>query len=613
MCGIFGYVGSSDTEDPVSICIEGLKNLEYRGYDSAGIAGLINGKILAHKTVGRIQALEECVNKEKLKLQVAIAHTRWATHGKPTKINAHPHFDSSEKIALVHNGIIENFKKIKDRLEKEGISFQSDTDSEVIVHLLSYYYEDDMLEALQKTLEDLEGSLAIAIVHKDYPNQIFAAARENTLAIGFHASACEAYLSSDPNALRNAELDILYLHNDEIAVIKSDEINIYNIKGERQDKETERLELEEGSTSKDGYEHFMLKEIFQQPATVQKAMENRISDTFGTAHFEDLTFSTHELQSVNRILILACGTSLHAGYIAASMLENIARIPTEVEIASEFRYANPIISENTLVIAISQSGETADTVAAVREVKAKGAKVIGVCNVKHSTLTRDADCTLFLRAGPEISVCSTKAFTSQLTLLSLFTLFMARLRHFSKESGQAFVKELRKLPMLINDVLAKSDSIEKLAKKYAHFEHFFFLGRRYMYPTSLEAALKLKEISYVNATGYPAGELKHGPIALINENLATIVMCGNKQTFQKLVSNISEVKARGGPVLCFANEENTQLEEIADDVFYLPEVIDTLACIPYSIATQLFAYFIAKERGTDIDKPRNLAKSVTVE
>ncbi|MCH9630707.1 MAG: Glutamine--fructose-6-phosphate aminotransferase [isomerizing] [Chlamydiia bacterium] len=613
MCGIFGYVGSSEKDNPVTICIEGLKNLEYRGYDSAGIAGLINGKILAHKTVGRIQALEDCVSKENLKLQVAIAHTRWATHGKPTKINAHPHFDSEKKIALVHNGIIENFKKIKDRLVKEGVNFESDTDTEVIVHLLSHYYESDMLEALQRTLEDLEGSLAIAIVHKDYPNQIFAAARENPLAIGFHKGTCEAYLSSDPNALRNAELDILYLHNNEIAVIKPDEIDIFNIEGKKQVKETEKLELEEGSATKDGYEHFMLKEIFQQPATIQKAMENRISDAFGTAHFEDLTFSTHELQSVNRILILACGTSLHAGYVAASLLENIARIPTEVEIASEFRYANPIISENTLVIAISQSGETADTIAAVREVKAKGAKIIGVCNVKHSTLTREADSTLFLKAGPEISVCSTKAFTSQLTLLSLFTLFMARLRHLSKEDGQDFVKELRKLPMLVSDILEQSSRIEELGKKYSGFEHFFFLGRRYMYPTSLEAALKLKEISYVNATGYPAGELKHGPIALINENLATIAMCGNKQTFQKLLSNIEEVKARNGPILCFANEEHTQLEEIADDVFYLPEVMDTLACIPYSIAAQLFSYYIAKERGTDIDKPRNLAKSVTVE
>lgn len=613
MCGIFGYIGSSEKENPVSICIEGLRSLEYRGYDSAGIAGLKNGVLTSCKTVGRIQELHDVVTQENLHLDIAIAHTRWATHGKPTKINAHPHFDHGSSIALVHNGIIENYKEIKENLKTKGIECISDTDTEVIVQLLSSYDRGDILEALQKTLSDLKGSLAIAIIHKDYPNEIFAAARENPLAIGFHPKSEEAYLSSDPNALKKADLDILYLHNDEIAVIKKGEIDIYNIEGKKQDKETEKLEHDFDAASKNGFEHFMLKEIHEQPITIQKAMENRLLDDFGTARFEDLSFSTHELQSVNRVLILACGTSYHAGCIAGSMLENIARIPTEVEIASEFRYSNPIVSENTLVIAISQSGETADTIAAVREVKAKGARVIGVCNVKHSTLTRDADSTLFLRAGPEISVCCTKAFTSQLTLLSLFSLFMARLRHFSKEEGQEFVKELRKLPKLVQDILDKSKQIEELANKYSHFEHFFFLGRRYMYATSLEAALKLKEISYVNACGYPAGELKHGPIALINENLATIAMCGNKQTYTKLVSNIMEVKARNGPVLAFADENSKEVEEIVDDIFYLPKISDPLSCIPYSVATQLFAYFIAKKRGTDIDKPRNLAKSVTVE
>ena len=613
MCGIFGYVGNSKKNSPVSICLEGLKSLEYRGYDSAGIAGIEQGKLKIKKAVGKLQELKDVLSADKLKLDLAIAHTRWATHGKPTLNNAHPHTDSSGNLAIVHNGIIENYSSIKKMLEEKGVNCESETDTEIIAHLLSHYYSGNMLEALQKTLADLKGSLAIALIHHDYPDQIFAAARENPLAIGFDLKSQEAFLSSDPNALKRANLDVLFLKNDEIATVKVNEINLYNLDGKIQKKETEKLDLRQGASSKEGFEHFMLKEIYEQPNTIQKAMEDRLSDSFGTAHFEDLSLSTHELQSVNRILILACGTSYHAGCIAASMMENIARIPTEVEIASEFRYSNPIVSENTLVIAISQSGETADTIAAVREVLAKGAKVISICNVKHATLTRDSHSTLFLRAGPEISVCCTKAFTSQITLLSLFTLYMARLRHLSKEDGQDFIAELRKLPAMVRSILAQSSEIELLAKKYAHFEHFFFIGRRYMYPTSLEAALKLKEISYVNATGYPAGELKHGPIALINENLATIAMCGNKQTLPKLVSNILEVKARGGPVLCFTSEKSKELESVSDDVFYVPKTSDPLSCIPYSVVTQLFAYYIAKERGTDIDQPRNLAKSVTVE
>lgn len=613
MCGIFGYVGSDVKENPVEICLEGLRYLEYRGYDSAGIAGILDGKINACKTVGRVHDLESLIDTNQFKLSIAIAHTRWATHGKPSHYNAHPHFDKEHHLAIVHNGIIENYATIKDKLIKQGIQFQSDTDTEVIAQLLAFYYKGDLLFALRKVLQKLEGAWAIALIHKDYPNQIFAAVKDTPLVIGYHASHKEMYISSDPNALKKEGLDILYLQNNDIAVIKSDSINIVDLDGHYKTTNFEKLNLESSNSSKGEFEHFMLKEIFEQPMSIRRAMENRFSEYFGTTHFEDLTLSIHELQSINRILILGCGTSYHAGCIAASMLQNIARIPTEVEIASEFRYSNPILSENTLVIAISQSGETADTLAAIAEVKAKGAKVIGICNVKNSRLTREADSCLFLKAGPEMSVCSTKAFTSQLTLLSLFTVFMARLRHLSKEDGQEFLQELKNLPKIVEKILSNTESIRALAKKYKHLEHFFFIGRRYMYPTSLEAALKLKEISYLNAVGYPAGELKHGPIALIDENHVTIAMCGNALTYSKLVSNLMEIKARSGPIIAFAPKSCRDLEAIADDILYLPEVIDPLASIPYSIAAQLFAYYIAKEKGTDIDKPRNLAKSVTVE
>lgn len=609
MCGIFGYIGPRNS---AKICIEGLKHLEYRGYDSAGISGIFEGQLLTHKEAGKVQALEDSL-PDPLRLDVAIAHTRWATHGKASKENAHPHFDQSNSVAVVHNGIIENHDALRKMLMGKGFAFKSDTDSEVIAQLISYFYKGDLLEAVQKSLAQLKGFWGIALIHKDHPDQIIAAAKENPIAVALNHARKEALVSSDANAFNAPDLDVLFLQNDEVAVITREGAHVFDQHSSRIDKQTERLGLENQTISKNGFEHFMLKEIFEQPQTIQQAFHNRFIADFGTAEFEGLKFTPKELLSVRRILILACGTSWHAGCIAASMLEDKARIPTQAEIASEFRYKNPIVSEDTLVIAISQSGETLDTIAAVREVKAKGAKVLGICNVRNSTLTREADSCLFLRAGPEISVCSTKAFTSQLTVLSLFTLLMARFHHMGKEEGQAFLTELQDLPALVHSVLQQKDYIERLAKKYARFNDFFFLGRHYMFPTSLEGALKLKEITYLNATGYPAGELKHGPIALINPNLAVIGMCGNHRTYDKLLSNLLEVKARGGPILALAPLGAPQIADIADDVIWLPPINDELATIPYAVATQLLAYYIAKEKGTDIDMPRNLAKSVTVE
>ncbi len=610
MCGIFGYIGP---RNPAKICLTGLKHLEYRGYDSAGLAGISSGELLSFKEVGKIAVLEQTIETQPLPLELAIAHTRWATHGKPTRENAHPHFDAKQTIAVVHNGIIENHNALRDMLISKGYTFYSDTDTEIVAQLISHFYEGQLLPAVQKTLSMLRGFWGIALIHKDHPDQIIATARENPIAIGFNNARQEAFVSSDANAFGEKDLDVMFLRNDEIAVIGLNNVHVYDQSNTLLSKSTERLGFSETTPSKNGFPHFMLKEIFEQPQTIQQAFHNRLIPDFGTAECENLTIETKDLLGIRRIIILACGTSLHAGLIAASLLEDKARIPTQAEIASEFRYKNPIISEDTLVIAISQSGETLDTIAAVREVKSKGAKVLGICNVRNSTLTREADCTLFLRAGPEISVCSTKAFTSQLTLLSLFTLLMARLRHMSKEDGQAFLTEIQSLPALTEQVLRQSDRIQELAKKYAHYKHFFFLGRHYMHVTSLEAALKLKEISYINAQGYPAGEMKHGPIALVDPSLAIIGMCGNKRTYEKMLSNLMEVKSRGAPILAFAPEGAEQIASIATDVLWLPPIVDELASIPYSVASQLLAYYIALELGTDIDQPRNLAKSVTVE
>ncbi len=608
MCGIFGYIGPNDS---ALICLEGLKKLEYRGYDSAGLVGVAEGQLRFWKETGKIRQLEQAWQSSPAPLSLAIAHTRWATHGKATKENAHPHFDEKLHVAVVHNGIIENHRPLREMLQGNGRKFQSDTDTEVIAQLIAHFYTGDLVAATQKALSLLQGFWGIAVVHQDHPDTIIAAARENPLAIGFKSG--EAFISSDPNAFHSSDLDVLFLRSDELAVIQADKIEILDPSSSPIAKIPEKLGLENYSRSKGAFEHYMLKEIFEQPQTLQQALHNRFIEDFGTVEFENFHLTPQDLQAVKRILILACGTSWHAGCIAAFHLEEKARIPCQVEIASEFRYKNPIISENTLVIAISQSGETLDTIAAVREVKQKGAQVIAICNVKNSTLTREADTTIFLRAGPEISVCSTKAFTSQITVLSLFAVLMGRQRHLSKEEGQELLNDIRLLPSLVEKVLSQHEAIAEVAARYSKYSHFFFLGRHFMHPSSLEAALKLKEIAYREATGCAAGEMKHGPIALVDENLPIIGLCGNRRTLDKMISNLTEVKSRGAPILAFAFEDTPDIDNLADDVIYLPSCSDALAPIPFSVATQLFAYYIALELGRDIDHPRNLAKSVTVE
>lgn len=607
MCGIFGYVGPRKA---VNVVIDGLKRLEYRGYDSAGLAGVQEKRIVYCKEVGKVSVLEQEVAKQKFDLPAAIAQTRWATHGKVTQANAHPHFDSDMSLAVVHNGIIENHDVLRKQLKARGVKFVSDTDTEVIAHLIASHYQGEILPAVQKAVAQLKGAYALALVHRDFPDQIIAIAHEAPLVIGIGNH--EAFISSDPHAFAFYTRQAIYLSNSEIAVVKADSQQVYSI-DEPIDKELHVLDHEVSNASKGDYEHYTLKEIFEQPQTLRNALLSRFLLDYGTAIFEELTFDDTDLLSVERILILACGTSWHAGCVASYMLEEVARIPVQVEISSEFRYKNPIVPPGTFVIAISQSGETADTIAAVREVKAKGAKVLALCNVLGSTLAREADNTIFLRAGAEIGVCSTKAFTSQVMVLSLFTLMMARMRHMSKGEGQQFLQNLLKLPDQVQAVLDQAPAIAEIARRYADHENFFFIGRRYMYPTCLEGALKLKEISYINANGYPAGEIKHGPIALISENCPTVAFCADRMTYDKILSNLMEIKARNGKVIAIAVNKDPHLEEIVDDVLYVPASSDALAVIPTAVAAQLLAYYIAQIRGADIDHPRNLAKSVTVE
>jgi glucosamine--fructose-6-phosphate aminotransferase (isomerizing) len=608
MCGIFGYIGN---QNAVKIVLDGLKKLEYRGYDSAGIAGLKNGNILHCKEVGKVSILEKQVEEKHLVLDSAIAHTRWATHGEPCEANAHPHFDTNHSLALVHNGIIENHQALKDQLIKKGVKFVSDTDTEVVAHLIAQAYQGDIVKAVQTTLPMLHGAFALAIIHKDHPDKIIAVAHESPMVVGIGKD--QAFVSSDSLAFAPHTREVVFLSDSEIAVVYRNHLEVYNLDMEPVSKESKEILHQVEDVSKGRFEHFTLKEIFEQPQSIRNAMATRFNEEYGTAFFDGMAAHSADLQRIERILILACGSSWHAGAVAGYLIEDKARIPVEVQISSEFRYRNPIVSKNTLVIAISQSGETADTIAAVRELKAKGAKIFSICNVQGSTLARESAYTIFLHAGPEIGVASTKAFTSQLVVLSLVSLLLARMRHMSCEEGQRFIEALKKIPEQVKTILGKASEIESIAKKYAKYENFFFIGRHYMYPTSLEGALKLKEISYINANGYPAGEMKHGPIALISPNCPTVALCTNQLTFGKMVSNLMEIKARKGPIVAVVEEGQKGVEGIADDIITIPETIDELASILTTVVTQLLAYYIAHQRGAEIDQPRNLAKSVTVE
>lgn len=601
MCGISGYIGKREA---IPIVLEGISKLEYRGYDSAGIATLIDGKLAIEKAVGKVSNLNNAFQGKHS--QVAIAHTRWATHGVPSTENAHPHSDQAEQIAVVHNGIIENHQQLRFELQKQGVTFRSDTDTEVIPALIASLYEGDLLEAVKKTIPKLKGSFAIVALHKAHPDQLICVANESPLAIGVGDK--EMFIGSDASAFLKYTRDVIYLHSSEIALVTTDDIEAYNAQLVPIKKDCCAIDNAIEDVSKGQFSHYTLKEIFEQPQALQNAFLSRYSQKLATATLDELTLDEKRVQ---RIIILACGTSYHAGLIASYMFEDLARIPVEIHTSSEYRYRNPVIADNTLVIAISQSGETADTIAALRELKQKGAKIIGICNVQNSTLTRIVDDTIFLRAGPEIGVCSTKAFTSQLAVLALIALRLGRRRQLSQTDGTRFISHLMELPEQAKFVLAQREKIQAIAKAYAKYDDFFFLGRRYMFPTALEGALKLKEIAYINANGYAAGEMKHGPIALINKNCPTVACLADRLTFDKMVNNLREVKAREGKIIGIVPDGWDG--SLCDDVITIPATIDELAPMLTTIATQMLAYEIAFERGCDIDQPRNLAKSVTVE
>jgi glucosamine--fructose-6-phosphate aminotransferase (isomerizing) len=608
MCGIVGYIGKRDT---VKVLIEGLEKLEYRGYDSAGIAVYNDEKIELHKMNGRIENLAKRVFENRVTGSFGIGHTRWATHGKPSLINAHPHFDCSETFVVVHNGIIENFRELKKDLIKRGHKFKSETDTEVLAHLIEEYYENDLNFAIKAALHEVDGAYALGIISRKEPGVIYAARKGSPLIIGVGEG--ENFIASDVPAILDKTRKIIFLDDEEVAKITAESIEITTLKNTPVNKEIVTITWDPVSAQKGGYDHFMLKEIYEQPKAILDTIRERLTED-GPLNMEEIGLGEEDIRRVDRIVFIACGTSYHAGLVGKFVFENLTKIPVEVDVASEYRYRNPIVRENDLIIVISQSGETADTLAALRIAKKHGARTLGIVNVLGSTITREGDATLYTHAGPEIGVASTKAFTSQLAAIYLLGLTFARYRNSaSNELIKEISKELLALPQKIETILKTEDIIKKCATIYHKCEDFLYLGRNVNFPIALEGALKLKEISYIHAEGYPAGEMKHGPIALIEPSCPSVVLLPKGETYDKMVSNIQEVKAREGKVIAVAQERDDKVLNVADYVFLIPETIEILSPILNIIPLQLLSYHIACLRGCDVDKPRNLAKSVTVE
>ena len=599
MCGIIGYIGDKEI---IPLLIEGLKKLEYRGYDSAGICVANNNKLYLLKKKGRIAELEKQPELSKIKGNFGIAHTRWATHGEPNEINAHPHLDCRGQIAVVHNGIIENYSSLKELLEKEGHKFSSQTDSEVIAHLIEKFYSGNLEEAVQEALKLVEGAFGLAIIHQN-EEKIVVAKRGSPIIIGIGEN--EKIVASDAVPIIDHTKKVVYLNDNELAIIKKDDVSIRNLDGKEIDKKIHEIKWNISQIEKRGFKHFMLKEIFEQPEAIENTLRGRIKE-----NKIKLTVKL-DLNSVNRIIITACGTSWHSALIGKYLIEKFVGIPVEVDYASEFRYRSPIIKKDDLLIVISQSGETADTIGALREAKEKGAKTLGIVNVVGSTIAREVDSGIYLHAGPEIGVASTKAFTCQITALLLFTFFLKQQKGLTNDKN--ILKELGNIPQKVKQILKRSDEIRKLSEELKNAKNFLYLGRGINFPVALEGALKLKEISYIHAEGYPAAEMKHGPIALIDENMPVAFVSPKDATYQKILSNMEEVKARGGRILAVINEEDKKINSLAKDVIKIPKCPDELTPILNVIPLQLLAYHIADLKGINVDKPRNLAKSVTVE
>lgn len=610
MCGIVAYSGKRDAQ---KILIEGLKRLEYRGYDSAGIC-IQNGlglKVVRAK--GKLAVLESAVS-EPIKGSTGIGHTRWATHGAPSVENAHPHTSMNGRIAVVHNGIIENYAIIKEALQKEGVVFKSETDTEVIAHLVAKYYKKagpgSLSKAVREALANLEGAFGIVVMCEDEPGILVGARRGSPLVLGVGEN--EHFLASDASAIVEHTQKVIYLDDNDMVELNGT-YKITNQASAEVRREIQNIEFSAEQVAKGNFEHFMLKEIFEQPQTILNSLRGRLLTELGTAKLNGLNLVQQELRSIQRIIIAACGTSFYAGKVGEYIIEELAGIPVEVEYASEFRYRNPIITDRTLVFVISQSGETADTLAALREAKQKGATVLGICNVVGSSIARETDGGVYLHAGPEIGVASTKAFTSQVTVLSLIALLLGRQRRVSPDQGMRLCKALSDIPEQIENILKLNDSIRVIATEFKEAHNFLYLGRGCNYPVALEGALKLKEISYIHAEGYPAAEMKHGPIALIDKNMPTVVIAPTDSLFDKVLSNMQEVKARGGRIIAITDADDAQIGKMADHIIKIPKTHPMLTALLTVVPLQLLAYHIAVMRGCDVDTPRNLAKSVTVE
>ena len=610
MCGIVGYVGHRNC---LPILMEGLKRLEYRGYDSSGVAVQQDSGLKVVKAAGKIRNLEAKLEREPLKGNSGIAHTRWATHGEPNDVNAHPHDDGAGDVVLVHNGIIENYMVLKAALEAEGHVFKTQTDTEVLAHLVGKYRKRGLKleQAVGKALADVEGTYGIAVMCAKEPGTVIGARKGSPLVVG--VADGEYFLASDVAPIVEHTRQVVYLDDGEMAVLTPDGFHTATIAHVPVDKAIHEVDWDLGQIEKGGFDHFMLKEIFEQPEAVRNSMRGRLNLEEGLARLGGLNLTLEEMREIRRVIILGCGTSWHAGMIGEYMLEEFARIPVEVEYASEFRYRNPILDEGTAVIVISQSGETADTLAAMREAQRKGARTLGVVNVVGSTIARESNGGVYIHAGPEIGVASTKAFTCQVTVLALLTLALGRQREMSRETGIAVARELDQIPSKIESILDRSEAVRRIAEQYVHHNNFLYLGRGYNLPVALEGALKLKEISYIHAEGYPAAEMKHGPIALIDQNMPVVFICTRDSAYDKVVSNMQEVRARRGRIIAIATEGDLEVVDRADHVIYVPNTLPMLQPMLSVIPLQLLAYHVAVLRGCDVDQPRNLAKSVTVE
>ena len=609
MCGIVGYIGSRET---ARVLIDGLKRLEYRGYDSAGIAVFHKGRIEIRRKEGKLTKLEELVRDETFDGRVGIGHTRWATHGRPSDENAHPH--KAGKVTVVHNGIIENYLPLREYLKKKGHVFSSQTDTETIAHLIDEFIREghSFLDAVKITLGRIKGSYALGILYEGDETCLIGARNEAPLVIGLGEE--EYFIASDIPPILPYTRSFIFMDDGEVAFLSTQGVKVYDAKGEEVSKEPRYVDWNPLMAEKSGYKHFMLKEIFEQPRAVTDTIRGRLSEEKGDVALDNVRLDRESLRRIHRIILIACGTSYHAALVGKFLIEQFCRIPVEADIGSEFRYRNPIIGENDLVVAISQSGETADTLAAMRESKRKGATTLSICNVVESSLARDSDYVIYTYAGPEIGVASTKTFATQLITLFLLALRMGRQTGLlSEREGKALIEDLMRLPHLMEEMLKSSAQVAKIARKYLYAKNFLYLGRGINYPIALEGALKLKEISYIHAEGYPAGEMKHGPIALIDGEMPVVVLATKNEVYEKVISNIEEVKAREGNIIALASQSDQEIARKVDDVIFVPETLPSLTPILLTIPLQLLAYYMADFKGTDVDQPRNLAKSVTVE